>query len=611
MSPSEGEGRRFDSCRGRQGLSFALITRMFQYVRWVAHRAILVAFGLSFYGSLATASSKIHPHAEYLKDAPNPRLTITRYSGLPDFNSQQSLAWSFGKDGLLRSGRTVYTRLQEGWVPDCETLMGDQQFFSLSKMVFTEYLKEADIPKYIRLGESFETGQVNFALRSRDIPFDVSQKMDGYKADKFINHLIRDHDSNLIPRITASSWSVAGQMLDPFSQQIRNLPLPWQKDPDRKELAAKFDRKKYPVVFEWGRTAQDLPGEAEVLAHIWSAINYQETKAMGYKLEDAWVMFHSFDVRNTRAYSFKFPGSLYPQDWKNKEDALFLVPLAKVLEGFPPSHYSAKLKGLVDHGKLDEVKAIDFLLEFNRIQFTQLDIRTKGRDNFFKYLPRPLALRDTSDAIQQRWYQLIQKYGLENSPTLQAFADHFMEIRAVLPNWNSGQYTDVADMDMSVHSLVKNNAIEISNLDRAAAKFDSTYVTRMLFGAFIWYVKSFAQGPMTQEWSDGIIHKLHAHGTKVAMTTFDPVLMEKIRALKPESEVKHRYDKPEGFAVPEFRGQEWLRWGYENEPITFYFTVDQIIELANMLPQIYKDAFNAAEENLWARYLMLTNPDVF
>lgn len=596
---------------GAIGSSFALITRMFQYVRWVAISVNLAAFGLSFYGSLATASSKIHPHADQLKDAPNPRVTITRYSGLPDFNSQQSLAWSFGPDGKLRSGKTIYTRLQEGLVFPCESLMGDQQYYSLSKMVFTEYLKEADIPKYIRLGESFETGQVNFALRSRDIPYSLQQKIDGQKADKFINHLIRDHDSNLVPRITASSWSVAGQMLDPFTREIKNLPLPWQKDPDRKKLAAEFDRKKYPVVFEWGRTAQDMPNEAEPLGHIWSAINYQETKAMGFKLEDAWVMFHSFDVRNTRAYSFRFPGRLYPSDWTNKEDALFLVPLSEVIKVFPPSQYSAKLHGLVENGKLDETRAMDFLQEFNRIQFTQLDIRTKGRDNFFPYLPRPLALRDTSDAIQQRWYQLIQRYGLENSPTLQAFVDHFLGIRAVLPNWNSGQYTDIADMDISVHSLVQNNAIEISNLDRAAAKFDQTYVTRMLFGAFIWYVKSLATGPMTQAWSDDIIHKLHAHGTKVAMTTFDPVLMQMIRALKPASEVKHHYEKPEGFSVPEFRGQEWLQWGYENEPITFYFTVDQIIELANKLPQIYKDAFNAAEENLWARHLMLTNPDVF
>lgn len=597
--------------QGNLGLVLALNTRMFQQVRWVAISAILAAFGLSFYGPMATASSKIHPHAEFLKGAPNSRVTINRYAGHPDFNSQQSLSWSFGEDGLLRTGKTIYTRRQEGYIPACETLMGEQQEFALSKMVFTNYLQESDIPKYIKLGESFDTGQVSFAIRSRDISYQKSQEIDGEKAYKFINHLIQDHDSDMVPRITATMWTVAGQKFDAFSQRIQPMPLPWQKDPDRKQLAAEFDRKKFPVVFEWGRTAQDVPREAEPLGAILAALNYQETKAMGYKLEDAWVMFHSFDEVNTRAYSLRFPNRLYPPGWTNKSDALFLVPLADAIRAFPPSKHSAKLHGLVEHGKLDETKAMDFLMEFNRKQFTLLDIRSNGNASFFPYLPRPLALRDVSDSIFQRWYMMIQRYGVEDVESAREFADHLLTLRPVLPNWNSGQFTDLADMDFSVHALTPRNAIEISNLDRAAAELDQTYVPRMLFAAFIWYMKSLSDRPLDQRSADSVLHKLHAHKVHVAMTTFDPALMKIIRKLSPLSEVKHRYEAPQGFKTPDFRGQEWLSMGYTNEPITFFFSVEQMVALANRWPRIYEDAYHAAEERNWARHLMLTNPDMF
>ncbi len=62
------------------------------------------------------------------------------------------------------------------------------------------------------------------------------------------------------------------------------MELPWQREPSRKELARNFDRRKYPFVFEWGRTAQDLPKEAEPLAAMAATLNYQEVLAMGANL---------------------------------------------------------------------------------------------------------------------------------------------------------------------------------------------------------------------------------------------------------------------------------------------------------------------------------------
>jgi hypothetical protein len=590
------------------GAFFALHYRMFQQLQRPLLRAILGALGLSFCGPMATASSKLHPHAEFLKNAPNSRLTITRYSGHPDFNSQQSLAWSLADKELYIAGNTIYTRRQEGLVGPCESLIADQQKFALRKMAKTHYLKDDDVPKYIRLGESFDTGQVNYAVRTRDVSRADAERIAGRGYDDYINHLIRDHDSDKVPLITATMWSVAGQMLDPFSQQLILRPAPWQQDPERKQLAAEFDRRKYKVLFEWGRTAQDVPREAEPLGSVLTAINYQESKALGYSIEDAWVMFHSFDEVNTRAYSLRFPNRLYPPAWSNKNDALFLVPLSEALKAFPPSRHSAKLRRLIEasSGKLDELKAMDFLQEFNRIQFTLLDIVNRGVQ-----MPRPIAIRDVSTGAAIRRELMIKRYGLHEIPTIEQFARAAMTLAPVLPQWNSGQFTDLADLDMSVYDIQHHNAVEISNLDRAPAVFDKTYVPRMLLATFTWYVKNFAETKMNQDFADQVIHELSRHDVKFAMTTFDPVLMQQIRALKPISETKHHYPQPEGFKAPDFRGQEWMSMGYIHEPITFYFTVEQIVKLANAMPEVYQAAFHSVEEKLWARYLMLTNPDIF
>lgn len=559
---------------------------------WALWAAVWPFFGFP------AAASKLHPLAEKFKMAGPPRLVITRYSGHAGFSSQQALAWEPQGD-LYFSANAIHTNVRIG---PCESHLSTQQKFPLFKMASTNYLQRSDIPFYLRLGESFQPEQINFLQAARDIPRDEAYEILGPDLEHRKVDLIQDYDKDTVPIVTATMWTVAGQALDAKSGQVRQLDLPWQRDPERKEMARTFDRSKYKIVFEWGRTAQDLPREAEPLAAACAAINYQEVLALGGGIQDAYIMFHSFDEVNTRAYSLRFPDSLYPKSWTNKKDALFLVPLTKVLQAFPPSRHSGKLARLIalSGGKLDEITAIEFMQRFQRIQFTQLDYQEN--------LKSPIAIHDLSLGAAYRRAKLVYDYGLPETDALQQL---LMNQQGLLPTWNSGQYTDLADTAYSLYYYQSQNAVEISNLDVQAARTDTTYVPRLLIAAYVYYLKALVPGEFDPSKVAQAIDFLRTREVKFGITTFEKDIASRVRMIHPSSEYKFEYEGYEGGNAPEFQNQEWISKGYSQEARAFFFTVPQIGQLIAHYPQLYRQAMNAARENAWARHHMLSHPDVF
>lgn len=570
-----------------------------------AARTAALSLVLALCGTSSWASTKLHPNADALKAAGHRRMTITRYSGHADFHSQQSLIWELKGDHFV-VGNVQNSRVQIG---ECETLLESQQKFPLKKMASTGYISTADVKSYLQGSRSYEPDQVNFAQASRDMSMNEAVSLFGEDEapERVHDLLLVGQERDIVPIITASMWSVGGQVLDTKTGVVRPTDMPWQKDPLRVELAKNFDRKKYKLVWEWGRTAQDLPRETEALAHALASINYQELIAFGGDIHDAYVMFHSFDEVNTRAYSLRFPNSLYPANEPNKNDTLFLVPLAQAMAAFPPSRQSEKFAEILANsdGVLNDESAQEFLLHFMRTEFTQLDMI--GKDG--RVLPRPLALHNMSSSIGYQRSNLEHAFHLGNVPQVDLLARQLTHLQPMTPTWNAGQYTDLADIEFSKYYYRDNNALEISNLDLAAAQADPKYIQRVLIGVFVYHLKALAPGPFNAELVQQLVAILRRDNVKFGMTTFNPTLANRIRALSPNQEHEFEYGVPHDDF--QFKGQEWLTMGFKTPPHAFLFTINHILQLINDNPDLYRESMNSCRENIWARHLMLTNPDVF
>ena len=553
-------------------------------------------FFLLFWVRVAPASP-LHPLADLLKNAPNSRISITRYSGHKDFHSQQGLSWSL-RGGKFFADRTMSARLSGD---GCENFLATQQQFPLSKMAGTSYIQKSSVDEYIKGDTAKIPGQVNFLTASRDLPQEKVREFDLW--DRRVD-LLADYDGVNIPIATATMRTVSGQWLDPWARQIRPMPMPWQSDSARAKLAREFDRGMFPFVWEVGRVAQDLPREAEGLGAAAAMIMYQELIAMGGRLEDGWVTLHSLSEVNTRAYSMRFPNRIYPEGWADKSDALFLVPLAEWIQAAKPETFSGKLAKLIElsDGRLNATRAMDFLFDFGRAQYTQLDLLSNTR---------PLALRDVSTGASQKRLRVVHDYGLNDIPRLDELADFLLNLEGVVPTWNSGQYPELADISVSTFYYRHRNAIEISNLEPESAAKDPNYIMRMLISTATFYMKSLVPGAYDPAQVTRAAQFLRDNKVMFGVTTFDPAMQKKLEFLRPVESHKFEYPTGPGQSTDFIKGMEWMSKGYVNPPRAYLFSMDQIFSMIEQNPEIYRQAMNNAVENYWIRHLYLSTPDVF
>lgn len=550
----------------------------------------------------AWPGSELHPNAERLKQADKRTVTLTRFRGHARFRSGQTLIWQMN-DKHLYAGRRLFSTQQVGF-GDCESLLGRHQYFPLHKMASTKYISAADIMTYINMSMGFAPATVNFLLANRDVPEKTAQEMFGADWRERLNPYLAnvatgENSENTVSVVTASMWAVAGQYLDTESGIVRVHQLPWQHDPARAELAKSFDRKRYPIVFEWGRTAQDLPGEATSLPSLLSALNYQEVMAMGGALEDAYVMFHSFDRVNTALYNRYFPGTIFPSGWTDVNDALFLVPLSQAMKRFPPRAASGRIRDLIESSvdaqgnrHLDDTTAMNFLLAVALPQFTLLDVNASGVRSI-----RPLAIQDYSIVRDIRIADAIYRVGFSlKEPNGLSLRTNVSNHMPPLPMWNAGEYVDLADSASTAREFIERNAIEISNLDREAAKDDPQYVSRILLSVLAHYAEFSRLTPGLD------LNFMKNRGVRFGVTTFDSELAAELRALSPESERTFSATQPR----PLRDQSDWIFRGSYATQHTLFFNMDQLLALRARHPQL--KLFDLTQ-NIWARNLLLTDPE--
>ena len=572
--------------------------------RFCAHLTIL---GL-WLATAAHAGGDLHPNAEMLKAAGGRTLTLSRFRGHNQFFSAQTLEWNFA-DGKYSAGNRLHTTHQIGF-DGCESMLAKHQYFPLNKMTSTGYLPPGDILKYVKMSLQFNPAIVSMMLTNRTLKLKEAQSAFGDDWQKRLNPYLENKPDFSDPEatgsfVTGSMWLAGAQYLDPKSGVVKKHNLPWQYDPERKELSEKFDRKRYPIVFEWGRTAQDLPGEVNPVASLLSALTYHEVLAIGAPIEDSYVMMHSFDELNTKLYARYFPGTIYPADWNNPSDTLFLIPLAQVMKRFPPHSSSQRIHDLIEAATvkageqstahLDSVTAMNLTLVSDFIQSTLLDVKNPNGSTYLQ----PIAIRDRTIVADVRLAHAIHRVGFElSSPNGIALRTAIAQRPVTGPQWNAGQYSDLADYGLTDYFYRPQNAIEISNLDAELAKLDRFYIQRILLAVFNRY------RDMGHEVPGLGLEFLAKRDVEFGITTMDESLADRIRLLKPKREELVPAAHPG-------QGDSELDWSFRasyHAQYMFIFSLAQILALEYALPGL---PLYRLEENIWQRDQQLSDPEPF
>ncbi|HEX4924229.1 MAG TPA: hypothetical protein VFV50_09085, partial [Bdellovibrionales bacterium] len=524
---------------------------------------------------------KKRERSRFLKSRPRSQ-TVTRYFRNGEFIGGQRERL-IEKDGFF----TQNNRVENVDTNDPHSNpMTDQQRFPMAIMAETGYLTPEQARDYSRLVFQLHENQVVFFETQREVPLSWARREYGDKFEtRYDQFSGRPYGETTVNVRTSSLWAVSGQVLDAKSSMVRSVPLPWQLEPAKRELSDKyFDRRKYRIVFEWGRGAQEMSGENDPLRAMAAAANYHEVRALNGKLEDAYVMLHSLDAVNSQLYLQKHPGSLFPPGHKDMNDALFLVPLAEMLQKYPPSSVSLKLKALIDAsgGKLTEAQAIELHNEFRDLHWMEMDLKVgSGRQ------PTPIVVNDYSRGREYLFTKLLKRFGFTGdfNQKMKRYLDHLDLQHAT---WNKGQYTDLTDRESMYRDMVARQAVDASNLSVREAQADSKYTLRVLFSLFIYYAHRLAAPEITQATLDHAVAMMRGEGIRFSISTFEPVISQQLQKYGPEyftyqievdrSLVPDAY-RPEQARDFQGHGHDYWTKIYEKPLRAHVFTADDVVQL--------------------------------
>ncbi len=537
------------------------------------------------------------------------RLILTRFSGQENFHASRSQSWVHNgktfKTGQARASFQANAR-------DHESILAEQQDFSLGKMVETDYLTPSQANMFRRLGTQLAPGQLNFFEVVHDAsreeiaqiyPDGAASRAGGSHTEKY------DRRDSTAPVKTAALWSVAGQVWD-VEHGYREVELAWEKEDARKNQ--KLDRKKYKFVWEAGRAAQDVPGEIAPLLAASALLNYVELLAHGGKLDDAYVMFHSFDEVNTRLYLRRHPGSLYPAGWDNPRDSLFLVPLKEFLQKYPPrsvSHHVARIIEL-SNGKLTDLDAIELMLTARLIRWNELDFKTAHlRQN------SPIILHDPSVGGGHRLAFTISRFGLNQENGQKIFDYLAADLRPLMHSVNEkGKYQNAADSLLSGFTYDDMRGVEISNLDPILAMKEPDYVKMVLIAAFEAYVRDAATSisqihgiPLSEAMNhaaSGFAHQRLTFG----ITTSAPTIERHLKGLHPSRVLEQKATitarPPDEYLLREGP------YKYRDARL-YFFTFEQVWKLALENKSLYSSLVGSLRPGKWRAHYFLTQVDLF
>ncbi len=485
-------------------------------------------------------------------------------------------------------------------------MLGDQQDFSLSKMVETGYITPLEAEYFRKLGLSLHSNQVYFWEVYHEAKYEeLAQNYQDFRF-RSVSAGVNLSDYSLWPAKTAAMWNVAGQVWD-YKKLYEPLKLPWELEEARKDFS--LDRTKYKFVFEWGRAAQDLSGDIDYIYSANTLLSLVQVLAYKGSVDDAYVMVHSFDKVNTRLYSRMHPNTLYPPGWKNLDDALFLVPLSEALKKYPIARASERVRKVMElaNGKLTSVQAVELIISDVLHRKSEMHFVSSAGEQ-----KSPVVLTDSSAWLAFATHGAVRGYGL-TPEVAQKIYEYFSQQYPPGASYNYfNKYQNAADSAQTRFYYAERNAIEISNLDPALAQYDQFFVVRALFSALHHKMVTLAQmirkvdRRSAQAAYDEAGSILRTHKVQIGVTTHSPVILQQIRDQQPVESVTSLGTISEG-PIPQslIDAQPYI---FRDAEMSF-FTVEQIMNWGLENPGLYQLLSGNLHYGSWTSQYLMSLPD--
>lgn len=430
-----------------------------------------------------------------------------------------------------------------------DSIFKRSQVFAMNKYLETGYLSKAEVEKYIHNSVDFTDRPVTFfhfvssevppngvnALAGGDSYFKVSFKM-----DPNFKHAVPEGG-----HVRASLYTVAAQKMELGETaelaNVKALDLPWMKDPDFNSSMQKFNREKYPFIWEIGRAASTSPNE---FAHLLGMAGQDILKELMHfgvpdakNIDHAYVSFHALTAENTEKFSKLFPERIIARADHNPSNTVFMVPLKEYLQKFPLTRYSEAHQLMSESLGVGRTVAENqaFIDAVKHMSYVPLDVRYKGKN-----LKTPIIFSSyPSGGLSAPIEHLAQHYKVKPADfeallkkTGGNFASQGVTTDAVWP----GKLVD----PLITHKVpIQEGAVfQMGNLDPVLAKTDPDYVISNIVAMFDHYARQFLPANAGPEMLPQLVNEMKRNKIQFMVTTHYPSTAEAIQKLVPKKKIK-------------------------------------------------------------------------
>lgn len=313
-------------------------------------------------------------------------MSALEYTYLRDHNTQ----------GFYKPGTGFKTVKRES---GCPSLLESYQQFPLRKMVEVGYLTQAQAQMYSKMGSDISPMQMTFFTKiDTRIPASFDKSIDGI----FARDAVGDG------KVLASLYSVSSYKLNVTTGEVNHVPIPLMLEPKwAPVLKDHLAPQKRMFLWEWGRAAQDGPGEIDDLLRAATFGVLKDVFMLGWAMKAnvgevasyANILLHAKDKAHVIAYMRRHPTAQIIRHPLDENDVAFIVPIREMITKYQPEKLSSVVSEVIKAtgNQITAEHAIMALEFLKRHRWEELNIGYPGvKDNQYPIVFAPVS----SGAIQ-------------------------------------------------------------------------------------------------------------------------------------------------------------------------------------------------------------------
>ncbi len=529
---------------------------MLQIFPRLAYRAgflpLFVVLGTIFAPSFVHATKPLAPDTE---------LAVYRFYS--SANKASALVAAYKLDGQLFAPKQVGKLTLRGLeAKGCEdALLENLENFALGMMKSVEYLSDDEFANQVATMRRLEPGQVTFIESTRPVPKDEVQ------AHPELYPLGRRSPRPDIERPNAvhirqaSLWVVSGQVMYPHPREIfekvhpNSLPtdlhfrghmgiapeseslgprvitvsinaMPWQQDDElwksgkmpRSEFGyAQLDRKKYPLVWEFGRMAQVEPEQMYAVQLAAMTVVQEELEvSLQADPSEAYIFAHALDRPRMRLFRLMGFEPLDP-DCTGENGCIMVAAYVKLIKNFPPGALSKRVQEIrkIFNNGIDNPEALNILRRTQTYFRAELDMVS---EEFGIEQKSPIVLHDFSRSYDQLLGITVKHWGQTTDDEARAGARWLKSIRNDHTANNS--IRDSIPVEPFVELFSKADVVRLTNLDPALIQ-NKNYFPLVLLGAYRYLISRY-----TELHIENPVDQMKRIGTQIVIQTTNLAVLQ-------------------------------------------------------------------------------------